>query len=75
MELTRYISSDASIQNAVAKDGNDSWDCFKLIYPNAIDRCVPKYKPNKKKEFMDEFWYFVAKEEAKINYGKDQNSW
>jgi len=28
---------------------NDSWGCFKAIYQDAIDRCVPVYKAKPKK--------------------------
>jgi len=30
-------------------DINDSWVCFKAIYQDAIDRCVPVYKAKQKK--------------------------
>ena len=31
-------------------DVNDSWGCYKAIYRDAIDRCVPMYKAKQKRD-------------------------
>jgi len=36
-------------------DVNASWDCFKAIYQDAIDRCVPVYKAKQKKNLWMNF--------------------
>ena len=51
-------------------DVNASWDYFKAIYQDAIDRCVPVYKAKLKKNLWMNFDALQLKK-VKTSCGKD----